>query len=72
MQRTVIQQHCVRKLSSDRQLSVSFNLMCTLYREEVNALAKKLRLKLFRSSVKEMFNVEEGKWSPQYSPLQPL
>lgn len=31
-------------------------------REEVDALARRLRLKLFRTSVKENFNVEQGGW----------
>ena len=34
-------------------------LLC-ICREEVDALARRLRLKLFRTSVKENFNVEQG------------
>ena len=34
-------------------------LLCVC-REEVDALARRLRLKLFRTSVKENFNVEQG------------
>jgi hypothetical protein len=35
---------------------------CGIYscREEVDELARRLRLKLFRTSVKENFNVDEG------------
>lgn len=34
-------------------------------REEVDALARRLRLKLFRTSVKENFNVEQGGWGSE-------
>lgn len=37
--------------------------LCVPCSEEVNAMAKKLHLKLFRASVKEKFNVEEGTWA---------
>ena len=44
--------------------SESFSLCCACVpcSDEVNAVAKKLHLKLFRTSVKEKFNVEEGMW----------
>lgn len=35
-----------------------FNLMCS---EEAEALAKKLKLRFYRTSVKEDLNVSEGK-----------
>ena len=35
---------------------------CVPCSDEVNAVAKRLHLKLFRTSVKEKFNVEEGMW----------
>jgi len=38
------------------------------YREEVDALARRLRLKLFRTSVKEDFNVNEGRCVPEILP----
>lgn len=34
--------------------------MIPSFRDEVDALAKRLKLKLFRVSVKEGFNVEQG------------
>lgn len=42
-------------------------MMITLLfcREEVDALARRLRLKLFRTSVKENFNVEQGRWGSE-------
>ena len=36
-------------------------ILMLLCREEVDELAKRLRLKLFRTSVKENFNVDQGK-----------
>ena len=35
-------------------------ILLPLHREEVDELAKRLKLKLFRTSVKENFNVDQG------------
>jgi hypothetical protein len=36
------------------------NVLFRVFSEEVDAVAKKLKLKLFRTSAKENFNVDQG------------
>lgn len=43
------------------KLLVHDNLCCVYFRDEAETLAKKLRVKFYRTSVKENLNVSEGK-----------
>ena len=53
--------HAYNVLLSYLIIVVAISYDCILRREEVEDLAKQLKLKLFRTSVKEDFNVNEGR-----------